>query len=278
MSSLPQFKLKIILFILIIPLIIIIALLVDNLGSLTASKPASTPPPSPEVLSIQGKTKVKYPQDYTIVLVGDSMTEKLGNSDEIRANLKEYYPNKTFEVLNYGFGSTSILTIPERLEKTTFHTRDFRPILDIDFDLILIESMGHNPLSQYSVDEGLKKQTETLDLIVNLIEVSNPRAKIIFVATIAPNKKNYALNQVELTAEKREDWANEREAYIKNHLDFARVNNIPFINIYEKSMNKDGNGNLDYIDKADYIHPSPTGVVFISKEIADFIYNNNLLN
>ena len=59
--------------------------------------------------------KVKYPEDYTIVMVGDSMTETLGNSDEIRKFLKEYYPDKTFEVLNYGFGSTNILTLKTRL-------------------------------------------------------------------------------------------------------------------------------------------------------------------
>jgi len=158
-------------------------------------------------------------------MVGDSMTEYLGNSDEIRANLKKYYPDKSVEVLNYGFGSTNILSLQERLEKKTFFNREFRPILDIDFDLILIESFGNNPLSQFPLSEGLQKQNEALDKIVESIKSGNPRAKIAFVATIAP---------------------------------------------------KNGDGNLIYLNAADYIHPSPSGVVFISQIIADSIFQQKI--
>ncbi|MDO8638846.1 MAG: hypothetical protein Q7R43_04680, partial [Candidatus Daviesbacteria bacterium] len=171
---------------------------------------------------INGRKKIKYPQDLTIVMIGDSMTERLGNSDEIRADLKKYNPNKSVEILNYGFGSTNILSVPERLEKDTFFQRTFRPILDIDFDLVLIESFGFNPLSQFSLEEGLKKQTDTLDQIISKIKAENPRAKIIFVATIAPSRYHYGENTVDLTPEKRMAWADERIAYIKNHIDFAK--------------------------------------------------------
>ena len=116
------------------------------------------------------REKVKYPQDFTIVLVGDSMTERLGNADEIRANLKKYYPGKTFEVLNYGFGSTNILSVEKRLTEKTFFNREFRPILDIAFDVLILESFGHNPLSEFPLEEGLKKQTAALDRIVDLIK------------------------------------------------------------------------------------------------------------
>ena len=37
-----------------------------------------------------------------------------------------------------------------------------------------------------------------------------------------------------------------------------------------------GNSKSIYIDQKDHIHPSPTGVLFISKEIADFLVSNNL--
>lgn len=231
-----------------------------------------------ETIKENGRIKIKYPQDYTIVLLGDSMTEKLGNSDEIRVYLKKYYPDKTFEILNYGFGSTNILSVQERLEKETFYRRSFRPILDIDFDLILIESFGHNPLSEFPLKEGLKKQTEALDKIVETIKKENPQVKIIFVATISPNKKQYGRGQVELEPEVRAKWAEERIAYIKNHIDYAKTHNIPLINIYEKSLNFDGDGNLDYISSIDYIHPSPNGVYLISEEIAKYIYENEILD
>jgi len=211
-------------------------------------------------------------------MVGDSMTEKLGNSDEIRAYLKKDYPNKTFEILNYGFGSTNILSVQERLQKETFYGRSFRPILDIAFDLILIESFGHNPLSQFPLDTGLKKQTEALDKIVATIKKVNPKAKIVFVATISPNKRRYGEGQVDLNFEQRIRWAEERIAYIKNHIEYAKTHQIPLINIYEKSLNSDGDGNLDYISKDDFIHPSPNGVYLISEEIAKFIAKQELVH
>ena len=42
-------------------------------------------------INVLGKQKVKYPQDYTIVMLGDSMTETLGNSDELKKFLSDYY-------------------------------------------------------------------------------------------------------------------------------------------------------------------------------------------
>ena len=230
----------------------------------------------PQEIKENGKVKVKYPQDFTIVLLGDSMTEKLGNSDELRTYLKSNHPNKTFEILNYGFGSTNILSAQTRLEKETFFGRTFRPILDIDFDLILIESFGNNPLSQFPQDVGLKKQTEALDKIVETIKKENPKAKIVFVATIAPNKNLYGKGQVDLTPEKRAEWANERIAYIKNHIKYANDHQIPVINIFEKSRDENGNGNLDYLSSSDYIHPSPNGVYFISEQIAEYISDNKI--
>jgi len=221
--------------------------------------------------------RVKYSQDYTFVLVGDSMTATLGNSDELRMYLTKYYPNKSFEFLNYGFGSTNILSVEKRLQENTTVDRVYQPILNIDFDLILIESFGHNPLSQYPLVEGLKKQTEALDRIVALIKNSNPRAAIVFVATIAPNSQNYAKGQVDLTPEQRKSWAEERTAYIKNHINYAQTHNIPLVNVYEKSL-LNGDGNLIYIDKKSYIHPSPAGVYLISQEIADYLYQHKILD
>jgi lysophospholipase L1-like esterase len=231
----------------------------------------------PKTIQINGKAKVKYPEDYTTVLVGDSMTEKLGNCDELRAYLKKYFPDKSFALLNYGFGSTNILSVEERLTKETQHGRSFRPILDIAFDVILIESFGHNPLSQFPLEEGLKKQTEALDKIVSIIRQGNPEAKIVFVGTIAPNKKRYGEGLVTLSPEKRAQWADERSAYIKNHLEYAKSHNIPSINIYEKSLNGNDGGNLDYINSADFIHPSPNGVYFISGEIGKALSEQKII-
>lgn len=220
--------------------------------------------------------KVKYPQDYTIVMVGDSMTETLGNSDELKKFLADYYPGKSFEVLNYGFGSTNILSVMDRITKETEHNRKFRPIEDIAYNLILLESFGENPLSEYPLAEGLNRQTQELDKIVLRLKKENPKGTIVFVATISPNRVIFAQNQVDLSPEKRADWVQERIAYMKNHIAYAKSHDVPIINIFEKSLLENGDGNSDYISTDDYIHPSPTGIVFISKEIADFIYKNNI--
>lgn len=209
-------------------------------------------------------------------MVGDSMTETLGNSDELKKFLAGYYPNKSFEVLNYGFGATNILSVMDRITKETEHGRKFRPIEDIYYGLILLESFGENPLSQYKLEEGLNRQTEELDKIVATLKSTNPKGKIVFVATISPNKVIFAKTSVDLSEKKRAEWVEERIAYMKNHIKYAKNHNIPVINIFEKSLMDNGDGNPDYINNTDYIHPSPTGIVFISKEIAGFIYNNNI--
>jgi len=231
----------------------------------------------PKEIVIDGKKRVKYQEDFTIVLLGDSMMERLGNSDELRDNLKNNHPGKTFEVLNYGFGSTNILSVQERLEKDTFFGRVFRPIVEIDFDLILIESFGHNPLSAFPLEQGLQKQTEALDNMVKTIRENNTHTKIVFVATIAPSKKHYAEKINNLTPEVRQKWANERIAYIKNHIEYAKSHNIPAIDVFSKSLGSDGDLNLDYVNTADYIHPSPKGIKLISDEIGNFIFQNHIL-
>ncbi len=226
--------------------------------------------------SILGVSKSQK-SNLTFVFVGDSMTKYLGNFDELRGYLKKYYPSNTFLLLNYGFGSTNILSVQDRLEKESSHSgRAFQAINDIPFDLILIESFGHNPLSEHPLKEGLELQTQTLDNIVKIIIQKHPKTSIVFIATIAPHKERYGEGVVNLTTDKRKEWAQERIAYIKNHIKYAKSHNIPLINIYEKSLDKDGSGNIDYVNTNDFIHPSPTGIYFISEQIANFLNENNL--
>src|SRR3989344_2829894 len=189
---------------------IIILLVIGGFYLYNFKSPTDKKNPDPQMINVLGKEKVKYPQDYTIVMVGDSMTEGLGNSDEIKKFLSDYYPGKTLEVLNYGFGSTNILSVMGRITNETQHGRAFRPITEIDYDLILLESFGQNPLSEYPLEEGLKKQTEELDKIVKVLKETNPEGKIVFLAAISPNKNLFAKNQVDLSAEERIRWVNER--------------------------------------------------------------------
>lgn len=226
---------------------------------------------------IDGSGKNNTNFDYKIVLVGDSMTEYLGNAEGLEYFLNQLYPQKNFLLLNYGFSSTNMLTLPDRISKDSTHSgRIFEPINNIDYDLILIESMGHNPMSELPLQAGLAKQNEILDQTINLLSQKHDNSKIVFVATISPNRDTYA-KPVDLSLEKRHEWANERIAYIKNFIKYANDHQIKLINIYQQSLDSNNNGREIYINPTDEIHPSVVGVTFIQDQIAKFIKDNNLL-
>lgn len=221
---------------------------------------------------------VRPKKAYTIIIVGDSLTDYLRPYDaQFRDYLREYYPNKVFGIFNYGFGATNLLSIKDRLNKETHYNGAMYPaILSRQFDLILIESFGHNPLSSYPKPFGFVLQNKTLDETVASIRATHPKSRIVFMATIAPNAEKFGQGVVELSPEQRKKWAQERREYIENHIRYADEHKIPLINIYEKSL-LNNDGNELYINKADYLHPSPEGVDLINKMIADYIYENRLL-
>ena len=216
-------------------------------------------------------------RSYLTVLVGDSMTHLLGeNAPRLREYLIERYPAHEFVNYNYGYGSTNILSLPGRLNDQTEYLGATHPaILSQDFDLILIESFGHNPLSAFTLEEGLKKQEEILDQAVRAIIKARPNSVIAFLTPIAPSREHYAKGVATLTREQREIWVDERVAYIKNHVKFVRDRGIPVIDVYSASLDKEGRADLGYIAK-DFIHPSQAGVDLTTKTIAEFIFENKI--
>ena len=253
------------------------------------SSPSSAPAPSPTIAV--PTPKIYQPIDqylppvvptsssYTLIFVGDSMTESLGeNFDKLRINLKKYYPDKIFGLFNYGFGSTNVLSVEDRLNHDIVYLgRNMPAILGRSFDIIFIESFGNNPLSEFALDVGLQKQTAALDHLVAEIAGTHPNSLIVFIATIAPSQAFYGKGVVTLSPLVRNQWANERRAYIENHINYAKRHNIPLINVYEKTLDKNGLTITKYLDQGNYIHPSAEGVSLISQMIADFLYKNLIL-
>lgn len=217
-------------------------------------------------------------RSYLTVLVGDSMTYALGlNANELRLDLIKLYPTHEFVNYNYGFPSTNILTLADRLNKsTTSLGSNFPPILTQGFDLMIIESFAYNPLSQFPVDEGVKKYTETLDAAVREIMQKHPESVIALMTPIAPNKENFAKNAYKLDQATRTTWVNERIAYINAMIAYAKDKNIPLIDVYAKSQTANGDGDLKYINSDDYIHPSKLGVKLMSDTISQFIFENKI--
>ena len=216
---------------------------------------------------------------YTFILVGDSMVDTLGeNLTQLRRELKGYYPEKTFGLFNYGFGSTTLTSLMDRLTTTTeYRGKKFEPILNRQFDVIIIESFGHNPLSQYEIEEGLRKQEQILTETVERIQNGHPDSVIVFLATIGANKNNYALGVKDLSMEQRQEWAEERNSYIRNHIEYANEHNIPVINVYEQSFNRAGVVDPAFINPDSWIHPSQLGIHLISESIAEYIFENSIV-
>lgn len=241
--------------------------------------PTTEPSPAPMIITSYNPAQIKTSDSYTIILTGDSMTDYLGeNFDILREKLAEYYPSKTFGIFNYGFGSTNILSLTDRLENdTSYNGANYPAILAREFDVVIVESMGHNPLSDYSIEEGLKKQNDELNKIVYVLVKEKPKSLIVFLATIAPSKQHYGEGVVELTSEQRAIWVAERKAYIENHIKYAKEHNIPLIDVYHDSLDDSGDVEMSYVSPNDNVHPSNQGVSLISGKIADFLFENNIL-
>lgn len=243
-----------------------------------------TPTPTPDVpFGSYHPPTISRKDFYRIAMVGDSMTAALGPhggklSEVLNALYKSTPAHQKILIDNYAQGSTNILDISGQMtKKITIGDVVFDPLLSRQFDILLIESFGYNPLSQFSLQDGLAKQAKILDQTMKLLTKDHPQMLIIFVATIAPNRETYAQEEVQLSVADRTIEANERDAYIKNHIDFAKAHNIPLIDMYDASILSNGDGNILYISPTDHIHPSFAGIDFIDQHISDFIYTNHIL-
>lgn len=216
---------------------------------------------------------------YTIILLGDSMVDAFGpNLDSLREHLEDFYPNTQFGLFNYGFAATTLETLMDRLTtETEYKGSKYTPILSRQFDIIIIESFGHNPIQQTDLETGFIKQEHLLQEAVKRISAEHPGSVIIFLATIGANKDNYAKGVKELRNEDSGQLAQVRNGYIKNHIEFARDHDIPLINVYDLALDRSGTTAPEFINKDSWIHPSGPGIELISRNIAEYIYFNKII-
>src|SRR5258708_6546593 len=182
-----------------------------------------TDTPTPFIFTLYTVPAISSKQVYKIVMIGDSMTAALGpHGGGLSEYMNSLYKKKSQDpqriiIDNYA-KSSNILAINDELTlKTTVSEYTFGPLLSGDFDIILVESYGYNPLSQFGIEGGLKQQTTALDTLMKTLTTTHPHAVIIFVATIAPNIANYAkITQPNYSDTDRAKLAQERLPYIKN--------------------------------------------------------------
>lgn len=246
--------------------------------------PTLTPSPTPFIFTTYNPPTIPRKDVYKIAMLGDSMTAALGphggGLSEYMNKLYKKSPQDPQRIIidNYAKSSNILAVNNEITKKTTVSEYTFGPLISVDYDVILVESYGYNPLSQFGIDNGLKEQDKALDQLMTTLITKMPHAVVVFVATISPNRENYAAaEELGSTQVDRMKLADERIAYIKNHIAYAKSHNIPLINIYQDSLLPNGDGNMVYINPTDDIHPSFTGIGFIGYEIGNFIFNKKIL-
>ena len=103
-----------------------------------------------------------------------------------------------------------------------------------------------------------------------------PNAVIFFMATLAPDRDTYGRKVLKSDVEGSRLQADERIAYIKNHIQFAQDHNIPLIDVYSESLDSQGDGDAKYINPDDNIHPSAEGLELMSQVMTKRIQEENI--
>jgi len=277
------------LFLILILILILIPVLVFLLK--ISQKPRTEVLPTNTVISVSPtlapfttyiRPKLKKSDRYDVYLIGDSMTHAFGPRGGIFSDLlTQANPGTFFEVSNYAQANQSILLLPKRLNEEVQVDHDIllKPIMSADPtpDVIIIESFGYNPLSQLGIVPGLEKQEEVLMQVMTTLTRKYPKAVIVFMATIAPDKKTYGMSVTGSDADGRRQQAEERAIYIKKHIEYAREHNIPLINAYDESLDSTGDGDTIYINPDDDIHPSAEGLAFMARIMVRRIQEEKIL-
>lgn len=245
----------------------------------TDTMPLPTPAPTPYVFDQYRLPRVAPQEDYRIFLVGDSMTDALGpHPSRLSDRLNSAYPTAQFVIDNYSEGGQNVTALPKLLTTPKQFPSILEPAaLERDFDILVIESFGQNPLSHLPIEEGLLLQEQVLTEMMTRLTRERPGAVIIFLATLGPSPTKFADGLLNLPAELKAGFVRERQAYIENHIAYAQEHGIPLINVYDETRDEQGNVDLTMLRADDHLHPSQKGVDYIQDQIADHIIDQGYL-
>lgn len=207
------------------------------------------------------------PKALTIGLLGDSMIDTLGaDLPHMRKTLTEKWPTTSFTLLNYGAGATNVESGLDRLvNETTYLGITRPPLLSRNLDIIVVESFAYN---HWDNDQaGLDRQWIALTHIVETIKNHNPNIKIVLANTIAPYCPTYTNGSANLPTDRKFIECQTVIAYLKNMENFAHSTRLPFANVFATSL-KGAEGNPQFINSGDHIHPSDKGKQLFAQEIA----------
>ena len=241
------------------------------LGAKTTFEASIFSQPTPTIFDIPPITPIQRvfkKKTYTISLVGDSMFETCGmGCPYLGTALDRLIPEVRFSILNNSVGGTDIISGFTRLTNSyEYQGLQQKPVLVQDPDVVIIESFAYNHWTKEQAD--IDKYWLTLAHIVDTLKLQ--KKKILFLATIAPNSAVYAKTAPGITWSEVDRWEQAKlvRLYLDTFIGFAKSQNIPVIDVYHESLDTTGEGDLSYIDKASYIHPSINGFRLISDRLA----------
>lgn len=248
---------------------------------LMAFQPSTLFSSSPSVLG-DTNTPISIPvtnnSSVSIALLGDSMIDTLGPAvPSLKKALTAAFPNTKFNILNYGYGTSTIEESLKRLTLDyTYQGILFPSLLAKKPDIIVIESFAYNNFG--NTQSGFDRQWTALTTMVDTIHNLSPKTKIIIATTIAPNSVTIGngIPGLHYTSLEKVEKAATIRLYLENAIKFASSNSLPLANAYDQSLS--GNdGNKIYISSTDHLHPSATGAQLFSTTIAKAIVDNNLI-
>lgn len=214
---------------------------------------------------------------YSLIVLGDSMVDTLGRDlPDLKKLMSSNFPRYSFAILNYGFGATDLESGLKRLTHgTKYLSKYYPPLLSFQPDILVVESFAYNHWTGEKSD--LDRQWLTYSKIIDTVREKSPGTKILFAATIAPNALKYGDGVLNWGKDLKWQSAQITRAYLQNMIGFANSQNIPVADAYTPSLDKEGNGLLEFISSYDNLHPSKEGAVFFSQKIVEAMKSNNLI-
>ena len=250
----------------------VLGLSTSNITNLTQSITNPTNDLSQDIPPIGGQGKT-----ITIALLGDSMIDTLGDLTFLKNSLKQVFPNKVFNIINYGLGASNIEYGLFRLSNQYDYQGQVHPsLLSQKPDILVIESFAYNNFG--NTQSGIDKHWLTLGAITTKIKRDLPQTKIILAVTIAPNSVIFANGApgTNFSAIEKIQKTNTISLYLKNTINFATSQNFILADAYNPSLKND-DGNPIFINRNDGIHPNNLGAQFFGDILTQTIEKYKLV-
>ncbi len=244
----------------------------------------SSPLPSPINPATAGPTT--KPQNIggdgqivTIAVLGDSMIDSLGSGiPDLEISLAQYFPQKKFNIINYGVGASDLEYALYRLKNNYRYLDTVHPsLLSLKPDIIVVESFAYNNFG--NTQNGFDRQWLALGAITTEIKTNLPTTKIILASTIAPESSHFAVGSgTTYTAMEKIEKTKTIKLYQKNLLNFAASQKFPLADAFTPSLNSQNEGLSQLINDQDHLHPSALGSQFFCDTLAKTIFDLRLLD